>query len=78
MNTVRRKLAGEHPSEILIAELTAKHAGQKYWGGLQARCLAPGCMCPWMHRAHTVRYFSLSLLFSCLFKLCVRLCLLAV
>ncbi|KAK9832515.1 hypothetical protein WJX81_003666 [Elliptochloris bilobata] len=36
IGVVSRKLAGQHPAEILITELTARHAGTKHWSALQA------------------------------------------
>ena len=35
---VSSKLAGEHPTDILIRELTTRHASKKYWDGLKV-CL---------------------------------------
>lgn len=30
------KLAGRHPADVMVAELSGKHAGQKHWQGLVA------------------------------------------
>ena len=41
---VSSKLAGQHPADILIKELTTRHAGKKYWDGLQV-CLVLESVC---------------------------------
>lgn len=44
VSTARKKLAGEHPTAVLISELTPRHAGTKYWASLQVRLvLALSC-----------------------------------
>lgn len=30
------KLAGRHPADVMVAELSSRHAGQKHWHGLTA------------------------------------------
>ena len=35
VQNARHKLGGRHPASVLIAELTPKHAGSKYWKALQ-------------------------------------------
>ena len=39
---VSSKLAGRHPAEILIMELTTRHAGKSHWSGLQVRLVLEG------------------------------------
>ena len=36
VDNARRKLAGEDPAEIMLQELTAKHAKSAHWQALQA------------------------------------------
>ena len=36
VDNARRKLEGEHPVAIMLAELTAKHANKPHWQALQA------------------------------------------
>ena len=36
MDNARRKLEGIHPVEVMLSELTAKHANKPHWQALQA------------------------------------------
>ena len=36
VDNARRKLAGEHPADIMLQELTAKHSNTAHWPALQA------------------------------------------
>lgn len=35
VDNARRKLEGDHPVAVMLAELTAKHAGKPHWQALQ-------------------------------------------
>lgn len=36
VDNARRKLEGEHPVAVMLAELNAKHANKSHWQALQA------------------------------------------
>ena len=41
----KRRLAGEHPASLMVAELAARHSQRPHWRDLQVGPAASGCHC---------------------------------